>query len=117
MGWHLRCGQNRGDGLYRWPGNLQDRCEDINAKGGLLGRPVKLVYYDLSWIDKSIQVTEEEKTILENLEIVARRKYESNLTPQQDVIKAQVEITKLINELLILRRNRKTLEAKITKVQ
>ncbi|MGB2661745.1 MAG: TolC family protein [Candidatus Omnitrophota bacterium] len=77
---------------------------------------VKLVYYDLSWTDKAVQVTREEKTILEGLETVARRKYESNRTPQQDVIKAQVEITKLINELLILRRNRKTLKAKMNSI-
>ena len=65
---------------------------------------------------KAIQIAEEEKTILENLEKVAQRKYESNLTPQQDVIKAQVELTKLINTLLILKQNRKSLVAKMNSI-
>ena len=73
---------------------------------------VKFVYYDIFWVDKAIQITEEEKAILESLEKVAQRKYESNITPQQDVIKAQVELSKLIDKLFLLKQNRKSLEAK-----
>ncbi|MFQ5952272.1 MAG: TolC family protein [Candidatus Omnitrophota bacterium] len=76
----------------------------------------KLVYYDIYWVDKAIQITEEEKSVLENLEKVAQRKYESNLAPQQDVIKAQVELTELINTLFILRQNRQSLEARMNSI-
>ena len=79
-------------------------------------KSVKFVYYDLFWVDKAVQVTEEEKKILENLEQVARRKYESNLTSQQDVIKAQVELTKLMDKLYILNQNRKSLTAKMNSI-
>ena len=79
-------------------------------------RKVKFVYYDIYWVDKAIQVTEGEKAILENLEKVAQRKYESKFAPQQDVIKAQVELSNLINRLLILRQNRKSLVAKFNSV-
>lgn len=74
---------------------------------------IEFVYYDLFWVDKAIKITEEEKTIIESLEKVAQRKYESNLTPQQDVIKAQVELSKLIDKLFLLRQNRKSLAAKM----
>ncbi len=74
---------------------------------------IKFVYYDIFWVDKAIQITEEEKAILESLEKVAQRKYESDLTPQQDVIKAQVELSKLIDRLFLLRQNRKSLGAKM----
>lgn len=74
---------------------------------------IKFVYYDIFWVDKAIQITEEEKAILESLEKVAQRKYESNLVPQQDVIKAQVELSKLIDKLFLLKQNRKSLEAKM----
>jgi len=77
---------------------------------------VKFVYYDMFWVDKAIQVTEGEKAILENMESVARKKYESKFAPQQDVIKAQVELSKLINKLLYLRQNRKSLEAKLNSI-
>ena len=77
---------------------------------------IKFVYYDVFWVDKAIQITEEEKGILENLERVARRRYESDLTPQQDVIKAQVELSKLINKLFLLKQNRKSFAAKINSI-
>lgn len=77
---------------------------------------VKFIYYDIFWVDKAIQVTEEEKSIIENLEKTAQRKYESNLTPQQDVIKAEVELSKLIDKLFILRQQRKALEARMNSI-
>jgi outer membrane protein TolC len=77
---------------------------------------VKFIFYDIFWVDKAIQITEEEKGILESLEKVAQRRYESNLTPQQDVIKAQVELSKLIDKLFLLKQNRKSLEAKLNSI-
>lgn len=76
-------------------------------------KDIKFVYYDIVWVDKASQITEEEKAILESLEKVAQRRYESNLVPQQDVIKAQVELSKLIDKLFVLRQNRKSLMAKM----
>ncbi len=77
---------------------------------------VKFVYYDIFWVDKAVQITEEEKSILESLEKVAQRKYEANLSPQQDVIKAQVELSKLIDKLFILKQNGKSLMAKMNSI-
>ena len=79
-------------------------------------KKVKFVYNDIYWVSKAILVTEGEKAILENLEKVAERRYESKIAPQQDVIKAQVEISNLINRLLFLRQNRKSLAAKLNSV-
>ena len=79
-------------------------------------KSVKSVYYDIFWVDKASQITEEEKGILESLEEVARRKYESNLVSQQDVIKVQVELSRLINKLFLLRQNRKSLVAKMNSI-
>ncbi|MFC1666493.1 TolC family protein [Candidatus Omnitrophota bacterium] len=76
-------------------------------------KDIKFVYYDIFWVEKAINITEEEKTIIESLEKVAQRKYELNLAPQQDVIKAQVELSKLIDKLLLLKQNRKSLEARM----
>lgn len=77
---------------------------------------IKFVYYDIFWVDMAIQITEGEKAILESLEKVAQRKYESNLTPQADVIKAQVELSRLIDKLLLLRQNRNSLVAKLNSI-
>ncbi len=51
---------------------------------------------------------------VEKIEKVAQRKYESNLVGQQDVIKVQVELSKIIKKLFLLRQNRKSLAVKLT---
>ncbi|MFH1479404.1 MAG: TolC family protein [Candidatus Omnitrophota bacterium] len=79
-------------------------------------KEVKFVYYDIFWVDKAIAITEEEKAIIESLEKVAQRKFESNLSPQQDVVKAQVEISKLIDELFRLRQNRSSLNSRLNSI-
>ncbi|MFC1632438.1 TolC family protein [Candidatus Omnitrophota bacterium] len=76
-------------------------------------KQVKFVYNDIFWVEQAIQITEEEKSILEDLERVVQRKYESNLAPQQDVLKVQVELSRLIDKLFLLRQNRKSLAVKM----
>jgi outer membrane protein TolC len=87
--------------------------EQYDATRNEVLKDVKLVYYDLYWVDKAIGINEEEKEILENLENVAQRRYESNLVPQQAVIKAQVELSKVIEKTFLLKQNRKTLAVKM----
>ncbi|MFH1378985.1 MAG: TolC family protein [bacterium] len=85
--------------------------EQYEAVKRELIKNIKHAYYDLSWIDASISITENEKSLLKNMEQTARRKYESNRTSQQDVIKTQVEISKLIDTLYRLKQNRDSLAA------
>jgi len=93
--------------------NAQMLKEKYEAAKRELIKNIKFVYYDIFWVDKAIQISEEEKSILESLEKVAQRKYESNFSPQQDVIKAQVELSKLIDKLFHLKQNRRSLVAKM----
>jgi outer membrane protein TolC len=98
-------------------GKAQDRRagmlrEQYGVRGREIIKDVKFLFYDIFWVDKAIQITEEEKTIIESLERVAQRKYESNLVSQQDVIRAHVELSKLIDKLFLLKQNRKSLEAR-----
>lgn len=74
---------------------------------------IKYTYLDIYWIDQATQVIEEEKSIIESLEKVAQRKYESNLVAQQDVIKAEIELSKLIERLLIYEQQRKAYLARL----
>jgi outer membrane protein TolC len=87
--------------------------EKYEAQKQEIIKKVKYVYYDLYWVDKALQVTEEEKAIIETLENVAQRKYESKFAPQQDVVKAQVELSMLIKKITILKQHRESLVAKL----
>ena len=90
--------------------------EKYEAKKREVIKNIKFVYYDIFWVDKAIQVTQEEKSILENLEKAAQRKFEVDSAPQQDVIKAQVELSKLIDKLFVLKQRRDSLSAKMNSI-
>lgn len=79
-------------------------------------KEVKFVYFDLYWIDRSVEINEEEKSILEKIENVAQRKYESNLSSQQDVVKVSIELSRIIEKLFMLRQNRKSLNVRLNRL-
>jgi cobalt-zinc-cadmium efflux system outer membrane protein len=105
-------------GKLRLKGKAQSKHAEIlrekhEAVTNEIIKEVKFGYYDLFWVDQAIQINEEEKSILEKLEKVTQRKYESNRIPQQDVIKAQVELSKIIQKLFLLKQNRSSLVARL----
>jgi len=77
---------------------------------------VKFQYYDIYWVEQAIEITEQEKSVVERVEKVAQRKYEVNRSGQQDVIRAQIELSKFIDKLLRLKRYRKTLVARLNDI-
>lgn len=82
--------------------------EEYEASKRELIKEVEFVYYDLFWLDKAIEIINEEKNILESLEKVARVKFETGDTTQQDTIKAGVEISKTIDKILIVEQQRRS---------
>lgn len=74
-------------------------------------REVKLVYYDLGYIDRALDITREEISVLEHHETLARARYEQGVGLQQGVVKLQAEITRGQNRLEELGRQRVDLES------
>lgn len=74
---------------------------------------VKFAYYDLFFIDKSIEITEKNKVLLQEFVKIAETKYAVGKGLQQDVLKAQVELSKLIDKLIRLRQKRESTEARL----
>ena len=87
--------------------------EKYEAAKRELIKNIKFVYLDIYWIDQATQITEGEKSIIESLEKVAQKKYESNMVAQQDVIKAQVELSRLIDRLLVYEQQRRSYLARL----
>ncbi|HHT9125353.1 MAG TPA: TolC family protein [Candidatus Brocadiia bacterium] len=81
-------------------------------KRSLLAR-VKNAYYELYYVYKSIRINEENKDLLKGFEEIARTKYTTGVVTQQDVLKAQVEVSKIINELITLERLKETVVARL----
>jgi outer membrane protein TolC len=76
-------------------------------------RDVKNTYYDLSHNYRTTDVTQRNKEILETFAKIAETRYSVGEGIQQDVLKAHVEISKMVDELLMLAQRKRALEAKL----
>jgi outer membrane protein TolC len=76
-----------------------------------LAASVKTAYARYYLVVRNEQLTREILELLARLERVALVRYESGLAPQQDVIRAQVELTTMRGELLMLESEREGLQA------
>ncbi len=74
---------------------------------------VKVAYYNLFTVQKAIEITLKDKDLLERLEKIAEAEYRVGKGIQQDVLRAQLEITSLEQRLEVLRQQQKTAEVRI----
>ncbi len=74
---------------------------------------VKDAYFELSYITKAIETLTKNKDLLEKFSKISQARYSVGKGIQQDVLKAQVEISRLTDQLLVLEQRRQTAEARI----
>ncbi len=74
---------------------------------------VKKAFFSLFWLDRAIRISQEEKEVLERLTKIAEKKYETGEVNQQDVLKAQLEISKVQDKILILNQRRRAIAAEL----
>ena len=65
---------------------------------------VKQAYYELYFIEKAIQITEDNRKLLLDFVRIAESRYQTGSASQQDVLRAQVEVSKLDDQLIRLRQ-------------
>lgn len=88
----------------RW--NLEAARRRIRAE-------VALAYYELFGVDKSLEITQKNKELLEKLARIAEERYKVGKGLQQDVLRAQVEVSRVLQRLTVLGQRRRTLEAQL----
>jgi len=81
-----------------------------------LARQVKDGYYRLYFQDRAIAVTEENLAILGSFVSLTKTRYEVGKGLQQDLLKAQVEQSKLLDKLLALRQQRSSTLAALNRL-
>jgi outer membrane protein TolC len=86
---------------------------EIYAKGHQIIRDVKAAYYDLSHVYRTTEVTQMNKRILEDFAKIAETRYSVGEGIQQDVFKAHVEVSKMVDDLIMLDQRKRALEAKL----
>ena len=74
---------------------------------------IKETYFDLYAVQHALSITRTEEEVLERMATVAETRYGTGQVGQQDVLKAQTEITMLKQRLLELQQQETTLKARL----
>lgn len=110
--------------MFPFPGKL-GLMEDIAVEGAgaseakyqevqnQLVKNVKLIYFDLFFVDKAIATIQKNSSLLEEFVRIAETRYSVGKGIQQDVLRAQVELTKMSDKLITMQQRREGLEAQL----
>lgn len=79
-------------------------------------RRVKETFYELYITDRSLEVVEKNREVLKEFVKIAETKYSVGKGIQQDVLKAQVELSKLLDEQIRLEQTRQAAAAKLNAI-
>ncbi len=77
---------------------------------------VKENYYDLYSLQRSIEITRDERGVLEQMQKIAETKYSTGEVQQQDAVKAQAEVSMLEARILELEQEEAVLKAKLNQL-
>ncbi len=81
-----------------------------------LRRDISLTFFDLYYIDEAISTIRKNQALLREFVKVAEQKYAVGKGLQQDVLKAQVELSLMAERLINLHQRREGLEAKLNRL-
>ncbi len=109
---------------FPYPGKLKLRGEmaekdveveqwNLEAVRRQVKAEVKSAYYELSVVDQALAVTRRNKDLLEKLARIAEEKYKVGKGLQQDVIRSQVAVSRILQTFTLLNQRRRTLVGKL----
>lgn len=74
---------------------------------------VKAAYYDYFFYQKAIEITQKNRDLLQKLTKIAEARYQVGKGIQQDVLRAQVELSTLLQRLTVLEQQSKTARVRL----
>ncbi len=109
-----------------WRGKLSTRAERAESEADVARaqlaavelatiQKVKNAYYELYFIQQAIMVTEADQRLLAEIRDVANVRYKSGTSSQQDVLRAELEISNVENELIRLRQQLDSGQARLAR--
>ncbi len=107
-----------------WPGTLELRSEAAQATADSVGFQVtdmrlklaaqaRAAFADWYFVHRAIAINADTITLVKRLKSVAESAYASGQVPEQDVLQAGVELTRLENQSLVLNSRRLSVQSKI----
>ncbi len=109
---------------FPWFGKLKDQeqvsmqrsmvlREEHRAREAELVRRVKEAYYSLAYLDRVIEISREDESILDHYETLAQARYAQGGGSLQGVVKLQAQITRAQHRLQLLQSRRVDAEAEL----
>jgi outer membrane protein, heavy metal efflux system len=74
---------------------------------------LKAAYYEWYGVSKALEITQQNRTLLEHFESIARARYEVGKGTQAEVLRSQVEQSNLAQQLAVLEQKEQIVEARI----
>jgi len=93
--------------------NLQIAEEEYKEKVNEIKAQIKKSYYELFFLDKAISITNQNKLILRSFIDITSAKYKAEAGLKSDILRANVEVSKMSSELLMLAQKKETAKAKL----
>jgi outer membrane protein, heavy metal efflux system len=100
----------RGDVARRQAASLGDRLESVRRS---IAEQVKTAYYRLSYVQKTLEILDRDQSLIDQMEKIAEARYRVGQGSQQDVLKGQLERTKLLRDTAETHQQQGTLEAQL----
>lgn len=86
---------------------------EVEEIANQMEKEVKAAFYDLSHVYRATGVTQRNKSLLEELSKITRTRYSLGRGIQEDIIRIQVEISKMLDELIMLDQKKRSLAARL----
>ena len=93
----------------------EQRQQETEAARRRVVAQLKTAYYELSLTYRSMAVLEQNRQILVDFEQTARSRYSVGQSAQQDVLRAQTEISRILTRIAIVQQQRESFEAEINR--
>ncbi len=100
----------RGEVARREADSFAGRVDSITRS---ITEQTKTTYYQLSYIQKTLEILKRDETLIEQMEKISDARYRVGQGTQQDVLKAQLERTKLLRDMAETRQQLGSFEAQL----
>ncbi len=112
---------------FPWPGKLDLQAQvaqaqleaaqaELKAVQLEVIERVKRAYFELYFVQQAIRITEENRKLMEQLLKIADARYRNNQVSQQDVLRAELELSNIDRELIAWRQQLESTQARLAQL-
>ncbi|MFZ5948595.1 MAG: TolC family protein [Stygiobacter sp.] len=96
--------------------NAKMREEQFSSLKNKIIRELKTAYYELYYVQKKIKINKDNQELLKQFIEIAKKQYEVGMGKQPDIIRAQTELSSLINDEINLYKEKRDVETMLNTI-